>query len=368
MKKFIFSIAGFVAVIYLTIFGINYYVDPANLFHDSVIGDMVEKLSDGNIIENPGDIDEGQFVEQYAHSLSEAPDLLVLGSSRIMYLPWEEINDDPFIGGLSGSYLGDYYGVVGIFESSVGLPGNIVIGVDPWAFYTDALSGRHTSISEYAKYEKELVDTGNSNIEPDVSANTGRKIRELFTFSYFQASIKSLYSRVRTNGLGALADTGKKNVTIALDDSIGDVSKIIPNGRRVMAKEAFFTVAENDESVNSMIAQQAIYQLGSGFSELNNSNLQEFEDLIVYLQDRGVNVEIYLPSWYPSLYDHFCENDNYSGIIKLEDYLRDFAMKRNITVHGSYNPYISDIHKDDYADWLHLKSEKMLYNYQYIKD
>lgn len=368
MKKFIISITGFVAIMYLTIVGVNYYIDPANLFHESVIGEMVEKLSANNIIENPGDIDEGQFIERYILSLDKAPNLLILGSSRIMYLPWEEVNDDPFIGGLSGSYLGDYYGVIGVFESSVGLPENIVIGVDPWAFYTDALSGRHTSIAEYAKYEKELVDTGSSNIEPNVNSNAARKYRELFTFSYFQSSAKSLYTRVRTNGFEALVDTGDKTVTIAADDSIGDVSKIVPDARRVMAKEGFFTVTENDDSVNTMIAQQAIYQLGSGFSELNTSNIQEFENLITYLQGKGVNVEFYLPSWYPSLYDHFCENPNYSGIIKLEEYLRDFSEERGIIVHGSYNPYICDIHKEDYADWLHLKAEKMLYNYLYIKE
>ena len=230
------------------------------------------------------------------------------------------------------------------------------------------MSGRHTSISEYARYEKELVDTGGNNIEPNVNSNVARKYRELFTFSYFQSSAKSLYSHLRTDGFGALVDTGDKTVNIAADDSIGDVIKIVPDARRVMAKEEFYTVAENDGSVNTIIAQQAIYQLGSGFSELNTSNLREFENLIIYLQHRGVNVELYLPSWYPSLYDHFCENPSYSGVIKLEDYLRKFALERDIVVHGSYNPYICNIHKEDYADWLHLKSEKMLYNYLYIKD
>ncbi len=368
MKKFVISVVSFVAIVYLTIVGVNYLIDPANLFHESVVGEMVEKLSEGNIIESPGDVDEGQFVEKLVMSLDDAPNLLILGSSRIMYLPWEEVSDDPFIGGLSGSYLGDYYEVIGIFESCVGLPENLVIGVDPWAFYTDALSGRHTSIAEYAKYEKELVDNGSTNIDPDISSNDEKKFRELFTFAYFQSSVKKVYTTMRTQGLSALVAMGDKTVTIAADETIGDISKIMPNGRRIMAKEDFFSVKENDDSVDSMIQQQAIYQLGSGFSELDYPKLQEFEDLIIYLQDKGVNVEFYLPSWYPSLYDHFCENPNYGGIIKLEDYLRDFAAERSITVHGSYDPYVCDIHKEDYADWLHLKAEKMLYNYQFIKE
>ena len=353
---------------YTSMVGVNYCIDPANLFHTSIIGDMVDALSKGNIIESPGDVDEGRLLEKLVLSLDAAPDLLILGSSRVMYLPWEQINENPFIGGMSGSYLGDYYEVIGIFESSGKLPDHIVIGIDPWAFYTDALSGRHVSVAEYARYEKEMVDVGHSDKEPNISSNNRRKIRELFSVSYFQSSIKNMYSRVRSEGLDALFPSESRIVTTASDDAVGEHAKILPNGRMVMAKEGFISVEENDASVRQMISKESVYQLGSGFSELNYDNLQEFENLINYLQKKGIQVEFYLPSWYPLLYDYFCESSNYSGIMKLEDFLRKLASEKSIIVHGSYNPYICGIEKEDYADWLHLKAEKMLENYLFVKE
>ncbi len=39
-----------------------------------------------------------------------------------------------------------------------------------------------------------------------------------------------------------------------------------------------------------------------------------------------------------------------------------------ITVHGSFNPYVCGITEEDYADWLHLKTEKMLENYLFVME
>lgn len=368
MKRFLLSILIFVFAIYISITGVNYCVDPANLFHESVVGDMVEALSKGNIIESPGDVDEGQLLEGMVLSLEDAPELLILGSSRVMYLPWEQVNENPFLGGLSGAFLGDYYAVTGIFESSGKLPKNIVIGIDPWAFYTDALSGRHVSINEYAKFEKELVDGGRSDREPNINANRWRKIRELFAVSYFQASVKNVYARVRSEGIRALASPERRKIATVSDDAVGEMAKILPSGRRVMAKEGFISVEENDATAKQMISEQSVYQLGSGFSELNYDYLQEFENLIDHLRKKGIGVEFYLPSWYPLIYDYFCKNPDYSGVMKLEAYIRELAIEKSITVHGSYDPYICGIVKEDYADWLHLKAEKMLENYRFVKE
>lgn len=140
----------------------------------------------------------------------------------------------------------------------------------------------------------------------------------------------------------------------------------MPNGRRIFAKGDIHTVQENDNDVAATLRKGSIYQLGKGFSELQMSNLQEFESLICYLQAKGVKVEFYLHPWYPDVYDYFKNNVQFSGVIKTENYLREMANQHGIIVHGSYDPELTHSNKEDFADWFHLKANKMLDSYNII--
>lgn len=110
---------------------------------------MVTTLNAGHVIESPGNINEGLFLEAMIKSLRHTPETIIIGSSHIMYEPWQF--QDFYVAGLSGAYLGDYYAIIGLLEETDRLPSHIIIGVDPWAFMTSASNGRHTSIAQYAQ-------------------------------------------------------------------------------------------------------------------------------------------------------------------------------------------------------------------------
>lgn len=362
MKRFIIKIILFSVITFGIIVSVNYMVDPANMFHYSILDSMVDHLMKGEIIECPGNLDEGLLQEKMITSMEHKPSTVIIGSSHIMYEKWEFENY--YCAGLSGAYLGDYYAIVGLLETADIHPERIVIGVDPWSFMTGATNGRHSSITEYSRYAKELVQGNEHTESPMANGWTVRKIQELFSFSYFQSSLADL----RMNGIErCLHRNETESIVICHDDEIGEVSKILPNGRRVFAKAGIGDVKTNTENAQKAIEARGIYQLGSGFREPQYENLAEFEELIQYLQKQGIEVIFYLHSWYPCVYDFFETDEDYLGIIELEQYIRNMADKNQIIVHGSYNPYEVGVTEKDFADWFHLKPESMMDCYVYIR-
>jgi len=362
MRKLIIKVAFLVIVVYGCVVGGNYVVDPAYIYHTEIIDEMVEVLSDGKIIENPGDFDEGLFMKGMVEALDAAPKTLILGSSHTMYVPWEENYEGVFVGGMSGAYLGDFYAVLGLLESGEkGMPERVVIGVDPWAFCADNLFERHPSISKYARYEKSIVD-GKEEEERGMSVNGtgGRKLRGLFSFSYFQSS----FAKLREKGIGYYLN--QRHVSIVTDDSVGNIAKILPNGRWVMGSASYKSVAENNAKSQNAIEAGVVYPLPERFIDLQENNLNEFKNMVEYLQKKDVEVEVYLPTWYPPLYTFFEREEGFAGVIKVEEYIRKFGKSHNIVVHGSYNPEVSDVSEEDFADWFHLKQGCMLDNYNVI--
>ena len=177
--------------------------------------------------------------------------------------------------------------------------------------------------------------------------------------SYFHATITG----VSKNGLKFYINREIKSV-----DNVKEVTKtsIMPNGRYIMPRNEELRKKDNDTAANAAMQSNKIYQLGEGFSELQADNIKEFELLIQHLQKKGVTVEIYLHPWYPSVYAYFQSNKNYAGIVRTEIYLRNFAQKHEIIVHGSYNPQLTNSTLEDFADWFHLKPQKMLEAYNVI--
>lgn len=361
MKKFILKVFLVVLIVYVPVIAINYLVDPANIYHSILIDYLVEELSKGNIVESPGDMDEGIFQEKMISTMDQTPDTVIIGSSHVMYELWEF--DNYYVAGLSGAYLGDYYAIVGLLESYNKMPRTIVIGVDPWAFTTGYSDGRHKSIGDYAEKEYEYIN--NKSISSIKTYSLGyREIKELLSFSYFQASVKML----NKHGVDFYLSAEKMGVKVVSSDMVEDTAKIMPNGRRIMSISEYKTTNENEMDAQAAIDSGYIYQLGEGLSSLNEDNFIDFKKLIFYLQNKGVEIEIYLPSWHPILYDYFVSSGKYNGIFDVEKAIRKLGEDCNIMVRGSYDPYQCGVTEDDFADWLHLTPDKMMDNYNVVID
>ena len=171
---------------------------------------------------------------------------------------------------------------------------------------------------------------------------------------------------MRSEGISKSLKEDKREIIVVDNAEIEKKQKIMPNGRYIFSESGLKSIQENNNSADAAIRKQQIYQLDAGFSDLQTDNLAQFEKLIIYLQKKGVKIDFYLHPWYPSVYKHFCENEKYSGVLKTEEYLRDMGKKYNIVVHGSFSSDLTGMKEEDFADWFHLKADKMMECYNIV--
>lgn len=359
MKKFILKITIFLFFAFTPIVILNYIVDPANIFHDEIADAVTDYLSQGKIVEFAGNMDEGYFQEKMVEKMKHKPDVVIIGSSHVMYIPLG--GENTYCAGMSGSYMGDYYSIVGLLEENEKLPEKVVIGVDSWAFIESCVSGRHEYLVPYAENLKRKIQ--DSKRIKHSNGIWGRRVQELFSPSYFQATEQEIKSK----GICYFVNRNEDTKSVVISDTAEETenSKILPNGRRVFANDNvdFMKVDSHAEDV---IKSGKIYQLGTEYNAVDNENFAEFEDLIRYLQRDGIDVELYLPSWYPAVYNYFESSNKFEGVKELEERIRQLGNDLGVVVHGSYDPYKCNIKETDFHDWLHLMPEKMLENYNTV--
>ena len=360
MRRFIVRIAVLVTIVCGTIIATNYIVDPANLYGNKLVEDAINKLSSGNIIEIGSDFDEGTFQAGMIKSLKKVPDIVIIGSSQIMYADWNF--KDYYVAGLTSANLGDYYSLVGLLENYEKLPKRIIFGVDPYAFMYDHTGFSHKSLQKYSEAEWKRVTGNGGNTSNKIIYN---KFSELISFPYFQSSILAL----RSKGIEFYLSGSSKKVTISNNIEMENTSKILPNGKRIMSLLSLHSVEENDADISRDIKNKDIYNYGGQMEYLNQNNFEEFEKLIKYLQNKGVTIEIYLSSKYPDLYDYLASDYRYKAVLEVEDKVRKvLGGGYKILVHGSYNPYITGMKKEDYSDYMHLLPHSAIRDFEYILD
>lgn len=336
--------------VYALVVFTNYFVDPANIFHASMTDKICEGLKEYEAVEVVGDFDEGSLLEKRIASFSTVPSVMVMGSSHVLYVDWDF--DDYQNIGMSGEFLDDYYATVGLLNKYNKIPKTLVIGVDPYIFM-DGLSIRQDSLSMYAADVKNMLNPSSyGRVKPENAKL--KRIKELFSFSYFQSSAEALLHKVDASYVNPVSDP-----------TIGDYPKILQNGRRVPSFSSYMAIEDMESASEWDVSNKAVYCMVD-YETLDATKISEFEYLIDFLISKNVNVILYLSSWYPVYYDEFSSNVKFSGVLKAEDYLREMAGTREIEVRGSYSPYECGIEREDFLDYFHLTPEGGLKNYSVI--
>ena len=350
MKKFILKSIIIIVIVVSILAGLNYMVDPSNIFHPMLINKISDSLVEGRNVEIKGNFDERLMQEKLAQKLNEKPDILVLGSSHVIYIPFEE--EGLRNAAVSAGELWDLYGLTGIYEYYDKLPDTMIIGVDPWIFNDNSGGTMYESINSYVEYEKNRVNgiQTKSNVS---NANKYTHLKELISVSYFQDSFKEL----RSKGI-----QDKEQILSTVDDSkMGECAKILSNGIRVPAITDIKSSENIEQTAQKIIDSDEIYH-SNNYYELSDEKVEWFEKLICYLQqEKKIHVILYLPVCYPQpVYDYVKETPQHLGVVKAEEYLLEFADKNEIDIYGSYNPSLSEIDFNDFMDELHVKPESSM--------
>jgi hypothetical protein len=124
----------------------NYFGDAANIFNRDHEKEIARIVGEGNNV-NISNYEERLFQEELITNLDFSPDIVIIGSSRIM-----QLNKDIFPGSriinnsVCGASLEDLIAIYQIYKENNKLPEQIFIGIDPWTFQKDVKRTRWKSI------------------------------------------------------------------------------------------------------------------------------------------------------------------------------------------------------------------------------
>lgn len=334
----------------------NFTVDRSGLFH----GERYEReaalaLMSGENLSGYDKLDERKVTELYIENLETAPDTIALGSSRILQMTEEISGADSFFNcGMSGGDIRDIMGMFYLFDKYDKLPDTVIIALDPWLLRAgpEALSPR-SNVELYNEFLTLKLGIDAGYVKPDNSS----KYRALLSPSYFQGNVeyylrdKSLESTPDV----VQGDLFRQNSNVKMWD--GSVL-YTPDFRNL-------PLAEVDARART---EATTFVRMDGFIEPDKSMCELFDKFIQYVKSRDVNIVFVLMPYHPIVYTYVSEyGDMYPGFFLTEPWYTNYAIKNNIPLYGSYNPFVAGTLEECFFDGLHIRGEAIAKFYPGLK-
>ena len=212
------------------------------------------------------------------------------------------------------------------------LPKKIIIGIDPWIFNENNGLDRWYSLdSEFSEFRNEksrLID---------------RKYLKLFSMSYFQNSIKTIFKK-----------SGKQRDPQATNSINNIMNTICPDGSLNYGEEYLnVTASQVDEKARILLAGKSFWM--DDFTHPSLKTKELLEKLLIETKTLDIEIEFCLIPFHPIVYNYL--EIKKPAIHETETLIREISKDHNIQVYGSYNPIISKVTNIDFYDGMHLRLE-----------
>jgi hypothetical protein len=323
---------------------VNYISDPAGLFgeteKEAKLAELLAEKRNACIISN---YNERLLQKLYIESISESPDIIVLGSSRSMQISQDQFTDRTLFNNcVSNGVIQDYISIIQIYRDCGFKPSTVIIGIDPWVL------NKNNNISRWqqfqSEYKKALYRISSNKAASILKLpRINQKYLMLLSPSYFQNSIRFLVNKPE-----------KKNFFYEAKNLDSDVSIKRADGSLLPGR------ADREKSEETVLldALSAVsdYRLAK-FIKPDRQLLEILDDLVVSLQNDKINVIFFLPPYHPVTYKMMMESKSYKIVASVEDSIRTLAIKRNVKVLGSYNPITCSLDGSDFYDRYHPRRE-----------
>jgi len=333
MKKFIYKTTIISLPVLILLLLVNYFGDAARLFDNDYEKQMAKIIASNKYVTNIENYDERLFQKELISNKNIQPNLVIIGSSRTML-----INSDLFPSALlfnnsvSGASIEDIVSIYELYKINKKSPQKIIIGIDPWTFNENNGQKRWQSISAYYYSFQSTINQENT---------TYFKYKELFSFSYFQSSLKMIPRFIAGNA----NPKSTKEIHNLLGTKLTDGSLVYGEQYRNANQ------IEIDNKINSFLTG-GIYSI-EDFDTISVRILNEFEKLIIDMKENGIEIEFFLAPYAPVVYDKI--QKKYPMVLKSEEMINDFASSNNIKLYGSFNPYILGMDETYFYDGMHCK-------------
>lgn len=342
MKKIFLKIMLLVPVLVLLV-SINYFIDPAHIFDPRFEEGIARHLLDGMNVTNVYNYDERLLQKYYIEGLNNKPEVVVLGSSRIMLIGSSFFPSHRLVNnGVSGCQIEDMMAIFNLYLKKDFMPKKIVLGLDPWMLNDNNGDRRWLSLKDnYIDMARRL------HIEVSDSSSISRrnpKYGELVSLDYFQNSLWTIL-KFGTNKYSPTRRILNDGITRLTDGSICYDKKY-----RIR------TLAEIELAANSYIGLKPIYLLG-GFSYLSRGKIGQLEKFIDFLIDERIEVIFFLAPYHPKVYNFLIGDIQYKKVSESEGYFKALAVLKNINIFGSFDPGKYMLDGFYFYDGMHFKEE-----------
>jgi hypothetical protein len=340
-KRLLYHLSLILVPITLLVITANYFVDPANIFNGrAYVSGIADILLKGHNVDQVANYDERALQEQIITRLSWRPEVVVLGSSRIM-----ELGADFFPGkkvlncGVSHANINDLLAITGLLDSTGRLPQEVVINLDPHLVCQGGTS-EWESLSAYRDhYLKEIHAQ-----EPSHPASLRlEKFYSLISFEYFEKSLGFVLQRKTKRFL----DVGLNRPALYGRFSDGTIcypsSYACPDTLKVTGDAG--VVGGREETTP------------------DKTKLKQLSELLDFLAGRKIAVVFVMLPFHPQYYRKM--DQRFPGMFN--QYTRIFgqlALDRHIPIHGGFDANALGIPPSQFYDSWHCSrvAIKKVYN------
>ena len=353
--KTIFKFA-LLAPILVFMVAFSYNVDCSGLFQGALAPRrIVDLMLQGYDVTNYDQMDERQVVQLYAQDVPEAPEVIGIGSSRVLQFTSELVGSDSFFNmGVTGADVRDnmtsYYKMVTYGKT----PQVLIWSLDPWVFY-----GSEAAFDERA--DAELYDEFLTNVlgvETDYEAPDQVELwKALAEPAYFQGNVDYYF---KNRGQSTITD--EDGNPIDFNPVEGDPMHQTSNIKRADGSVLYFEEFR-ERPVDQVLADAAAASTTfnsvhmEGFDAMSDTQCQAFDAFIRYARSQGTTVILVLSPWHPYLYNYLLtEPELHQGFFQVEAWVRQYCAENGIPLYGSYDPtLIEGLEESDFFDGLHCK-------------
>jgi peptidoglycan/LPS O-acetylase OafA/YrhL len=268
-------------------------------------------------------INERKFIKLRIEYEQNNPNIIVLGSSRIMQLG-NNIADSKVLNlAVSGASLEDDIAIWHLVSKKFN-PDIVLVSADPWLFNANSGQQRWEALS--SDYEAAL-----SKLDPQVKSAKHLLPTKLWGNDFFS----EIYNDVNISQIAAK------------DDHPSLLDKIRQDGSHV------YNLSYANQSLSEVERGVSAF-LSYAMSEYSDSQQAHdlFEKFILSISERH-NVVIVLVPYHPKLYELMKNKDE--KFLNIEDAFRDISSKLNVKIIGSYDPAKFGCNEGDFFDGMHPK-------------
>lgn len=341
MKKFILKISIFSILIFTFLVSVNYFGDSANLFKPSYEDKIAKIIFSNHNATNISNYDERLLQKALINKINDRPDISVLGSSRTFLIKSTFFKNKKLINNsVSGANIRDLIAIFQLYKFEKLLPKKIILGIDPWIFnenngkvYWKSLQKEYNTFSNGTEIRENIITDKN---------------KQLFSFSYFQASLSNL-PNVFLEEVDSTA--------LSLDPVASNEIYNLTSTKLVDGSLSYYEVYR-EASEKSVITKARNYIKGKlyaieEFEEISPEIFKEFDKFCSEILDNNIELEFFLAPYHPIVYEKI-KND-YQIVLKVENRVLEYSKQNKIKVSGSYNPFIANFNSQDFYDGMHSK-------------